>query len=103
MGETRATTTRSHRTLVTLLSLLLALLTLVAVPGTAAAAKGTDHGLNRITIAQARATALGTTVTIEGTVTTPSGVFASSYDDQGFAVQDRTAGSSSASRPRTST
>ena len=92
MDETRATTTRSHRTLVTLLSLILALLTLVAVPGTAAAAKGTDHGLNRITIAQARATALGTTVTIEGTVTTPSGVFASSYDDQGFAVQDRTAG-----------
>ena len=35
---------------------------------------------------------LNTVVTIEGTVTTPSGVFASSYADQGFAIQDRTAG-----------
>ena len=35
---------------------------------------------------------LGTVVTIEGTVTTPSGVFASSFFDEGFAVQDETAG-----------
>ena len=35
---------------------------------------------------------LRTVVTIEGTVTTPSGVFASSFFDEGFAVQDGTAG-----------
>ena len=75
-----------------MLALLLALLTLVAVPGTAAAAKGSGHGLGRLTIAEARATPLDTVVTVEGTVTTPAGVFASSYDDQGFAIQDRTAG-----------
>ena len=61
------------------------------MPGTAAAKDG-RHGQTRTTIAQARALPLGTVVTIEGTVTTPSGVFASSYDDQGFAIQDRTAG-----------
>ena len=74
------------------LSLLLALLTLVAVPGTAVAAKGSGHGQDRLTIAEARTKPTGTVVTIEGTVTTPAGVFASSYDDQGFAIQDRTAG-----------
>ena len=69
------------------------MLVLVALPGTAAAAPDGDrHGQHRLTIAQARAMPLKTVVTIEGTVTTPSGVFASSYSDQGFAIQDRTAG-----------
>ena len=72
-----------------LAALLVALLTLVAVPGTAAAG---GHGPHRLTIAEARAKPLDSVVTIEGTVTTPAGVFASSYDDQGFAIQDRTAG-----------
>src|SRR3712207_784282 len=76
------------------LSSLLTLLVLVAVPGTsvAAAKDGGGHGQHRLTIAEARALPLGTVVTVEGTVTTPSGVFASSYDDEGFAIQDRTAG-----------
>jgi hypothetical protein len=71
---------------------LLALLALVVAPGTATAKDGSRHGQDRPTIAKARTLPLGTVVTIEGTVTTPSGVFASSYDDQGFAIQDRTAG-----------
>ncbi len=35
---------------------------------------------------------LGTVVTVEGTVTTPAGVFDSSFFDVGFAIQDDAAG-----------
>jgi hypothetical protein len=45
-----------------------------------------------ISIAQARSLPLGTTVTIDGVVTVPSGAFSSSTFDQGFALQDGTAG-----------
>jgi hypothetical protein len=45
-----------------------------------------------ISIAAARHLPLGTVVTVEGSVTVPSGVFASSFFDEGFAIQDRTAG-----------
>src|SRR5258706_7158876 len=45
-----------------------------------------------IPIAVARHLPLGTVVTVEGSVTVPSGVFASSFFDEGFAVQDLTAG-----------
>ncbi len=45
-----------------------------------------------ISIAAARHLPLGTVVTVEGSVTVPSGVFASSFFDEGFAVQDPTAG-----------
>lgn len=45
-----------------------------------------------ISIAAARHLPLGTVVTVEGSVTVPSGVFASSFFDEGFAVQDATAG-----------
>jgi DNA/RNA endonuclease YhcR with UshA esterase domain len=45
-----------------------------------------------ITIAEARSLPLGTVVTIDGVVTVPSGAFSSSTFDQGFAIQDRTAG-----------
>jgi len=79
---------------VVVLSTFLALLALVAVPLTAATAKnrGQGHGHHLPTIAEVRAMPLGTVVTLEGTVTTPSGVFASSFFDEGFAVQDATAG-----------
>jgi hypothetical protein len=81
-----------RRSRVAVLSAFVALLTLVAVPLTAAAAKRDGRGRHQPTIAEARAMPLGTVVTIEGTVTTPSGVFASSFFDQGFAIQDETAG-----------
>jgi hypothetical protein len=41
-----------------------------------------------VTIAQARALPLGTIVTVVGSVSTPSGVFNSSFFDQGFGIQD---------------
>jgi hypothetical protein len=47
---------------------------------------------DEIDIAAARARPLGTVVTVEGSVTVPSGAFSSSTFDQGFAIQDRTAG-----------
>lgn len=45
-----------------------------------------------LSVARARGLPLGTVVTVEGSVTTPSGAFASSFGDQGFGLQDRTAG-----------
>jgi hypothetical protein len=45
-----------------------------------------------ISIAAARHLPLGTVVTVEGSVTVPSGTFASSFFDEGFAIQDPTAG-----------
>lgn len=63
----------------------LALTLLVLLAATSATASA-------IPIADARALPLGTTVTVEGSVTVPSGDFAASTFDQGFAVQDDTAG-----------
>ncbi|SDM41434.1 single stranded DNA-binding domain-containing protein [Allokutzneria albata] len=65
------------------LSATVALIALFAVPASASAAQP---------IADARALPLGTTVTVEGTATTPSGAFESSFYDKGFALQDRSAG-----------
>jgi len=45
-----------------------------------------------ISIAEARGLPLGTVVTIDGSVTVPSGAFSSSTFDQGFAIQDHTGG-----------
>ena len=45
-----------------------------------------------ISIAEARSLPMGTVVTIEGSLTVPSGAFSSSTFDQGFAIQDRTGG-----------
>ena len=52
----------------------------------------TVHAVSTIPIGQARGLPLGTTVTIDGVVTVPSGAFSSSTFDQGFAIQDRTGG-----------
>ena len=72
----------SHRRL--LMLSLLALVSLVSFV--------TAHAAPPISIAQARSLPLGTVVTIDGVVTVPSGVFSSSTFDQGFAIQDQTAG-----------
>lgn len=45
-----------------------------------------------ISIADARSQPLGTVVTVEGSVIVPSGTYASSTFDQGFGIQDETAG-----------
>ena len=77
---------RSH----VVIAILVALVALVAAPVTSAVAKGHRH--HEPTIAEIRAMPLGTVVTVEGTVTTPAGVFDSSFFDVGFAIQDDTAG-----------
>lgn len=50
------------------------------------------HRHGATAIVAARALPLGSRVTIEGTVSTPSGAFASSFFDAGFGVQDDCAG-----------
>ncbi|HEX6342186.1 hypothetical protein [Umezawaea sp.] len=65
------------------------LLALVSA-GVAPARADTSH--HPVTIARARTLPLGTVVTVEGTATTPSGAFESSFFDKGFAIQDRSAG-----------
>ena len=53
----------------------------------------TAHAADKvISIAEARSLPLGTEVTIDGSVTVPSGAFSSSTFDQGFVIQDRTGG-----------
>jgi hypothetical protein len=55
----------------------------------AAAAQAAPHA---ISIAQARTLPIGTVVTVDGSVTTPSGAFESSFFDKGFGLQDKSAG-----------
>lgn len=55
----------------------------------AASAHAAPHA---ISIAQARSLPLGTVVTVDGSVTTPSGAFESSFFDVGFGLQDRSGG-----------
>jgi hypothetical protein len=62
-------------------------LLLAAAPG---AADARPH--HSSSIAAARALPLGSRVTIEGTASTPSGAFASSFFDAGFGMQDDWAG-----------
>jgi len=67
------------------LRLLSAALLLVFVAASAQAAQ-------TISIAEARALPQGTVVTVDGSVTTPSGAFYSSFFDNGFGLQDRSGG-----------
>src|SRR5262245_50854456 len=69
------------------LARVLVLAWIVIAPICAAAA-----GPNYIPIVTAREQAEGTTVAVMGLVTVPSGVFRSSTEDEGFAIQDQTAG-----------
>ena len=66
-----------------------ALCALLPVVGSGAHARSGDHVLS---IAEARGLPLGTVVTVEGLVSTPSGAFESSHGDKGFGVQDSSAG-----------
>ena len=70
-----------------ILTLVTLLITAITVPISSA---GPDP--KTISIAEARSLPLGTIVTIDGSVTVPSGAFSSSTFDQGFAIQDRTGG-----------
>lgn len=65
------------------------LLVAVGLLFTATAEARPNHA---ISIAVARGLPLGSRVTVDGTVTTPSGAFASSFFDAGFGMQDDRAG-----------
>jgi DNA/RNA endonuclease YhcR with UshA esterase domain len=67
------------------------LLTLGSV-GVAVPAHAEDASRRVVSIARARTLPLGTVVTVNGSATTPSGAFESSFFDKGFGLQDRTAG-----------
>jgi hypothetical protein len=81
--------THAGRTARALLALALLALTLALLPTSSLAA---PVAARTIDIADARALPLGSTVTVKGSVTVPSGVFSSSTFDQGFAIQDRSGG-----------
>ncbi|HEV8561656.1 MAG TPA: hypothetical protein VGR06_35495 [Actinophytocola sp.] len=69
-----------------------ALLLVLFSIGLAAPARASAGGPHVLPIAQARTLPPGTVVTVDGSATTPSGAFESSFFDKGFAVQDRSAG-----------
>jgi uncharacterized protein YdeI (BOF family) len=69
--------------------LVLLALAVTLAPAPTAEAHPVSHHLP---IAAARLLPLGTVVTVEGSVTVPSGAFASGTFDQGFAVQDHSGG-----------
>ena len=73
----------------------LALLVNIALPtASRATPRATPDSPNpkTISIAEARSLPLGTVVTVDGSITVPSGAFNSSTFDQGFAIQDHTGG-----------
>jgi hypothetical protein len=82
--------TRAGRVAGALLALGLLVLALALAPLPAAQAK--PSGNHPISIAAARALPLGTTVTVQGSLTVPSGAFRSGTFDEGFAIQDHTSG-----------
>lgn len=71
---------------------LFSILGLLAFGGLAKADVLPSRAHGAIDIAAARALPLGSVVTVEGSVTVPSGAYSSSTFDQGFAIQDETAG-----------
>ena len=70
---------------------ILTIVTLLFTPLTGPISQGAPEP-KTISIAEARSLPLGTIVTIDGSVTVPSGAFSSSTFDQGFAIQDRSGG-----------
>jgi len=74
--------------------LLVVCVAFAAVPAVSTAtAAGAAHEPRPVDIGAARTLPLGTVVTVEGSVTVPSGLFSSGGSlDQGFAIQDRTGG-----------
>ncbi|MEN3336278.1 MAG: hypothetical protein V7641_5643 [Blastocatellia bacterium] len=79
----------SRRFLLPVLLLALALISNLALPAPGRATP-TPSNPKTISIAEARSLPLGTVVTVDGSVTVPSGAFSSSTGDQGFAIQDHT-------------
>lgn len=68
------------------------LLVTLSFAGLTPPAQAVDASGQVVSIADARTLPLGTVVTIDGSATTPSGAFESSFFDKGFGLQDRSAG-----------
>jgi len=68
------------------------LMTPAAMATPAGAVVTAAHDPHPTAIGDARRLPLGTVVTVEGSVTVPSGAFSSSSFDEGFAIQDETGG-----------
>src|SRR5689334_536973 len=83
-AETSSTTEKKEESAMLKTRVLLVALTLALTAQVVAA--------QVISIAEARNLPAGTVVTVEGSVTVPSGTYASSTFDQGFGLQDETAG-----------
>jgi hypothetical protein len=60
--------------------------------GAVAPAAASSAVVRRLPIGAARKLPVGTLVSVEGSVTVPSGLFASSFGDAGFAIQDASGG-----------
>lgn len=65
---------------------------LLGLTGMLAVGQATPVSARTLSIAEARHQPLGSVVRVAGTVSTPSGAFASSFFDEGFGLQDNTAG-----------
>lgn len=81
----------SRRFVLPALLLALVVISNLTLPATGRATP-TPSNPKTISIAEARSLPLGTVVTVDGSVTVPSGAFSSSSFDQGFAIQDHTGG-----------
>lgn len=68
------------------------LLVTLSFAGLTQPAQAVDTSSQVVSIAQARTLTLGTVVTVDGTATTQSGAFESSFFDKGFGLQDASAG-----------
>ena len=82
--------TKNHRFLLPALLLVVSAISNLALPATGRATPPSNP--KTISIAEARSLPLGTIVTVDGSITVPSGAFSSSTFDQGFAIQDHTGG-----------
>jgi hypothetical protein len=90
VGTTRISPAHAWRAAVLLAAAVVFAVTLAVSTADAAFAA---HGPRPIEIGAARSQPLGTVVTVEGSVTVPSGLFSSGGSlDQGFAIQDETGG-----------
>jgi uncharacterized protein YdeI (BOF family) len=81
----------SRRFLLPVLLVALAVISNLTLPVTGRATPPASNP-KKISIAEARSLPLGTVVTVDGSITVPSGAFSSSTFDQGFAIQDHTGG-----------
>jgi hypothetical protein len=79
------------RRVLSVAAFLMLVLTAAALPA-AVTPPLADSTLHVLPIGVARLLPAGTTVTVVGSVTVPSGLFASSFGDEGFAIQDATGG-----------